>query len=180
MIKSIGQHLKRVENLAGASILGSGEVVFILNVPDLMSTAKATSRQKTKEKTALPETTDSGLTILVVEDSVMSRELEKNILEASGYDVDVAVDGVDGLSKLEEKSYDLIVSDIEMPRMDGFQFIETLKKDERYKHIPTIIVTSLSKEEEKRRGYEVGAEAYIVKGAFDQTSLLNAVESLIG
>jgi CheY-like chemotaxis protein len=81
---------------------------------------------------------------------------------------------------MTEKKYDLIVSDIEMPRMDGFELCSTLKKNEGLKEIPFVMVTALQKEEDKRRGMEVGAAAYIVKSAFEQTNLLETIERLVG
>jgi len=111
---------------------------------------------------------------------VMVRELERNILESAGYEVDVAIDGVEGIEKMEQKPYDLVVSDIQMPRMDGYEFISKFKSDERHKHIPAIIISTLAQEEEKRKGFEAGADRYIVKSAFDKDTLLTAVESLIG
>jgi two-component system chemotaxis sensor kinase CheA len=116
----------------------------------------------------------------VVDDSLTTRELERNILEASGYDVHVAVDGLDGLNKVAEGEFDLIISDVQMPRMDGFKMVEKLKQDEKYSSIPVIMVTSLQKDEEKRRGVEVGASAYIVKSSFEQSNLLETIRTLVG
>ena len=110
----------------------------------------------------------------------MVRELERNILESAGYHVDVAIDGVEGIEKMGQKTYDLVVSDIQMPRMDGYEFISKFKNDEKYKNIPAIIISTLAQEEEKRKGFEAGADRYIVKSAFDKDTLLTAVESLIG
>jgi two-component system, chemotaxis family, sensor kinase CheA len=118
--------------------------------------------------------------ILVVEDAFSTRELEKSILETHGYVVDTAVDGLDALDRVIGGRYDLIVSDIEMPRMDGFELCRTLKKKEAYKDIPVVMVTSLQKEEDKRRGMEVGAAAYLVKTSFEQTNLLETIERLVG
>lgn len=181
IIKNMGGYLKRVPNVAGVTILGSGEVVVILHISDLVISAE------NKFAVALPiqqPVTDHKVirtpSILIVDDSLTTRELEKSILEASGYNVHVAVDGLDGLNKVSERRFDLIISDIQMPRMDGFQMVEKLKQSEQYKDIPVVIVTGLQKEEEKRRGIEVGASAYIVKSSFDQTTLLDTIATLIG
>jgi CheY-like chemotaxis protein len=115
-----------------------------------------------------------------VEDAFSTRELEKSILETHGYLVDTAVDGLDALDRMTGTYYDLIVSDIEMPRMDGFELCRTLKNNEEYKNIPFVMVTALQKEEDKRRGIEVGAAAYIVKSAFEQSNLLDTIERLVG
>ena len=118
--------------------------------------------------------------ILIVDDSLTTRELERSILEASGYNVTVAVDGLDGLNKVSEQAFDLIISDIQMPRMDGFQMVEKLKQSNQFSDIPVLIVTSLQRDEEKRRGIEVGASAYIVKSSFDQANLIDTIQMLIG
>jgi CheY-like chemotaxis protein len=115
-----------------------------------------------------------------VEDAFTTRELEKSILETHGYLVDTAVDGLDALERMESTQYDLIVSDIEMPRMDGFELCRALKKKEGYQETPFVMVTALQKDEDKRRGMEVGAAAYIVKSAFEQMNLLDTVERLVG
>ena len=177
-IRSLGRHLTKVNNVSGATILGTGEVLVILDAEDLIvnsrlshpaSIRKAPRREKRKEKK-----------ILVAEDALSTRELEKSILEAEGYLVDTAVDGLDALEKAVHMKYDLVMTDVQMPRMDGFQLCENLKKHEMYKDVPVVIVTSLSKEEDKRHGIEVGASAYIIKNAFDHSALLDAVERLIG
>jgi two-component system chemotaxis sensor kinase CheA len=178
VIKSLGDYLRRVRNIAGTSIMGNGEVAFILHVPDLIASASSGTKGTFKTVQALVPATK--VEILVVEDSMMTREFERNILESVGYSVDVAVDGLDGLEKMGEKDYNLVVSDIEMPRMNGFEFVSSFKKNRRFQHIPTIIVTSLDSEEEKQKGLAAGADKYIVKSAFDKDTLLQAVTSLVG
>ena len=117
--------------------------------------------------------------ILVVEDSVNTGEIEKQILQAYGYQVDVAHDGVEALKHVERLSYDLIVTDIEMPRMDGFTFVEQVRKLPRYARIPVVIVTSLERESDKQRGLRVGANAYITKGDFEQKRFVETIKSLM-
>jgi two-component system chemotaxis sensor kinase CheA len=178
-IKGLGRHLGKVANVSGAIIMPSGEVVVVLDVTDLISRSALSllpvagkqpgTREKQKEKK-----------ILVVEDAFSTRELEKSILENHGYRVDTAVDGLDALGRMAAARYDLIVSDIEMPRMDGFELCRTLKKGEGTRDIPFVMVTAMEKEEDKRRGIEVGASAYIVKSAFEQANLLETIERLVG
>ena len=115
-----------------------------------------------------------------MDDSVNTREIEKSILEAYGYAVDLAEDGMEALEKTRANRYDLVITDVEMPRLDGFSLTERLRTDDSYKDTPIIIVTSREKDEDKKRGIMVGANAYIVKGAFDQTNLLETVQNLIG
>ena len=110
--------------------------------------------------------------ILIAEDSITSRMLLKNILEAAGYSVTATVDGQDALTSLKNNPVDLVVSDVEMPRMNGFELTSQIRRDERLKDIPLVLVTSLSSAEDKERGVEAGATAYIVKSSFNQTNLV--------
>ncbi len=174
-VKPLPSHMRNSDLASGATITGKGDVVILLHVPKIVEKSKMiqegkqTSRPVQKEKQR----------ILVVEDSVSTREIEKSILESYGYQVDIASDGIEGLEKTQNVKYDLILSDIEMPRLDGFSLVEKLRSDKEYKHVPIIIVSSRDREEDKRRGIEVGADAYIVKGNFDQSDLLATVQSLI-
>ena len=178
-IKSLGKHLGKVKNVSGAIIMPTGEVVVVLDIADLIAHSALSLLPVTGKKRA-PELKPKEKRILVVEDAFSTRELEKTILETHGYLVDTAVDGLDALDRMTATHYDLIVSDIEMPRMDGFELCRTLKKKEGYADIPFVMVTALQKEEDKRRGMEVGAAAYIVKSAFEQTNLLDTIERLVG
>jgi chemotaxis protein histidine kinase CheA len=178
-IKSLGRHLGKVKNVSGAIIMPTGEVVVVLDIADLIAHSALSLPPATGKRRA-PELKRQEKRILVVEDAFSTRELEKAILEAHGYLVDTAVDGLDALDRITGTHYDLIVSDIEMPRMDGFELCRTLKKKEGYTDIPFVMVTALQKEEDKRRGMEVGAAAYIVKSAFKQTGLLDTIERLVG
>jgi len=178
-IKSLGEHLGKVKNVSGASLMGTGEVVVVLDIADVIANSAFSHPGVTGER-PIPQKKRKEKRILVVEDALSTRELEKSILETQGYFVDTAVDGLDALDRMTGTRYDLIVSDIEMPRMNGFELCKTLKEKEEYKDIPVVMVTALDKEEDKRRGIEAGAAAYIVKSAFEQTNLLDTVERLIG
>ncbi len=178
-IKSLGNHLGKVKNVSGAIIMPTGEVVIVLDLADLIAHSTLSPTPVTGKKRA-PELRRKEKRILVVEDAFSTRELEKTILETHGYVVDTAVDGLDALDRITGTHYDLIVSDIEMPRMDGFELCRTLKQKEGYTDIPFVMVTALQKEEDKRRGMEVGAAAYIVKSTFEQRGLLDTIERLVG
>jgi two-component system chemotaxis sensor kinase CheA len=117
--------------------------------------------------------------VLVVDDSAVTRTLEKGILEAAGYRVRVAPDGVAALELLRREPCDLVVTDVEMPRMDGFALTAQVRADDRLRGLPVVLVTSLDSDDDRRRGVEVGADAYIVKGAFDQDRLLETIGRLI-
>jgi len=178
VIKNMGQQLRRIRNISGATILGDGQIVMVLNVSDLMKSAQKGSTHIAPINVAppLPE----RKRILVVDDSITTRTLEKNILDNAGYEVIVCADGQEAWECIQSQSFDTIVSDVDMPRMNGFQLASHVKGDERYKKLPFILVTSLESREDKVRGLEVGADAYIVKGTFDQKELLGTIERLIG
>jgi len=176
-IKNLGMNLGKIKNISGATILGTGEIVLILDVGEVIGSSK--SAPLTSFKKDAPANKPQRR-ILVVEDSLTTRELEKSILGAHGYAVETAVDGLDALEKLSQGEFHLVVCDIEMPRMNGFEFCKTLRQQPEHKDLPVVFVTSFGKEDQKRRGIEVGAQAYIVKSAFDQANLLEVVERLIG
>ena len=178
-VKSLGKHLGKLKNVSGAIIMATGEVAVVLDIEDLMAHSALGLQSVTEKKRALGGD-QREKRILVVEDAFSTRELEKSILETHGYLVDTAVDGLDALERITGNKYDLILSDIEMPRMNGFELCRTLKKNEGYKEIPFVMVTALQKEEDKRRGMEVGAAAYIVKSRFEQTNLLDTIKRLVG
>ncbi len=178
VIKPLPSHLKNIKWISGVIITGKNEVVNVLHAPMIIASAKEAKGAGRYRR--FSEEEKKTLNILVVDDSINTREIEKSILEAYGYKVNLAGDGIEALEKIKELKYDLVITDVEMPRLDGFSLTERLRKDEEYKHTPIIIVTSREKEEDKRRGIQVGADAYIVKGAFDQTNLLETVQNLIG
>jgi two-component system chemotaxis sensor kinase CheA len=113
-----------------------------------------------------------------VEDSITARTLLKSILEAAGYSVNTAVDGVDGLTRLRSGAFDVVVSDVEMPRMNGFDLTAKIRADKKLSEVPVILVTALQSREDRERGMDVGANAYIVKSSFDQSNLLEVVGRL--
>jgi len=179
VVKGLGPQLRRVRNLSGATILGDGSVVLILNVFDLViSSQKVRGMWVTSEKRSEDEDRKRP-EILVADDSVTTRVLEKNILEGSGYHVTLAVDGRDALEKAREGGFDLVVSDVEMPRMSGFELTAELRSEERFNDLPIILVTSLDSEEDRRKGIDAGADAYITKGAFEQGNLLATIKQLL-
>ena len=175
VIKSLPEHLKGTRVVSGIVQTGRNELVSVLHVPALFAAARAASAPAAAGEAAV-----DTLDILVVDDSFNTREIEKSILEAHGYRVTLAEDGQDALDKARAGDFDLVITDVEMPRLDGFSLTSRLRELERYRDTPVIIVTSREKEEDKRRGIQVGADAYIVKGAFDQTNLLDTIRNLVG
>jgi two-component system chemotaxis sensor kinase CheA len=179
LVKPLGKPLSRVRNIAGATVLGSGRVAPILNVTDLLKSARkvgGAAARGVAEKSAKTETK----TILVVEDSITSRMLLKGILESAGYRVKTAVDGMEAFTTLRTETFDLIVSDVEMPRMNGFDLTARIRADSKLAELPVVLVTALETREDRERGIDVGANAYLVKSSFDQSNLLEAVRRLVG
>ena len=174
LVKSLGKQLPHVRNVAGATVLGTGKVLPVLNVADLMQSAV-----KTAPAAAGRETKESPKSVLVAEDSITSRTLLKNILEFAGYKVKTAIDGAEALAVLGIEAFDLVVSDVEMPRMSGFDLTARIRSDKRLAQLPVVLVTGLDSREDRERGVDVGANAYIVKSSFDQGNLLEVVRRLI-
>jgi len=177
-LKTLENQLGKLAYISGATILGNGDILPILNVTDMVQASQTLSAG------ALPPAAGRAKKeprqILLVDDSLTSREMQRNILESHGYRVVTAVDGLDALEKLSQKSVHIVVSDVEMPRMGGFDFCRALRLRAETKSLPLIFVTSLDKEEEKREGIEAGGQAYITKGKFDQNQLLETIERLAG
>jgi len=176
LVKSLGKLLKRVKNISGATILVSGKVVPVIHIPDLIKSALL-SAGKTKVYIS-PEKATSRK-ILVADDSITSRTLIKNILETAGYSVTTAIDGTDAYTRARSNDFDLIVSDVDMPRMNGFELIMKIRNDKRLCELPVVLVTALESNEDREHGIEVGADAYIVKSSFDQANLLEIIKKLI-
>ncbi|MFH0959650.1 MAG: response regulator, partial [Pseudomonadota bacterium] len=179
LVKSLGRQLSRVRNVSSATVLGSGQVALILNVSDLILSAMRIAGVGLIAHTQRPEDEEKTKSILVVEDSITSRMLLKNILESAGYEVQTAVDGADAWSTLKTANFDLVVSDVEMPGMDGFELTAKIRSQENLKNLPVVIVTSLESREDRERGIDVGANAYIVKSGFEQNNLLSVVKRLL-
>jgi len=183
VIKGLGKQLLRVGGIAGATVMGNGEVVLILNVADLIKLGLRGERRSvlaTLTKTTSTVETSARRRILVVDDSITTRTLEKNILEAAGYTVQLATDGQEALNTIAaEGAPNLIVSDVVMPRLDGFELTHHIRENPNLANVPVILVTSLDSAEDKARGIEVGADAYITKSTFDQNNLLETIEQLI-
>lgn len=178
LVKPLGPQLARVRNVAGASVLGTGQVVPVLGVPDLLQSAVRHAEAPAASAAAQPEAA-APHSILVVEDSITSRALLKGILESAGYRVATATDGIDAYTALRTAAFDLVVSDVEMPRMDGFGLVARIRADKRLAELPVVLVTALESREHRERGIEVGANAYIVKSSFDQSNLLETIRRLI-
>ncbi|WP_248478870.1 hybrid sensor histidine kinase/response regulator [Tepidibacter aestuarii] len=179
LVKRFNKQLKKVRNITGATILGSGEVVPILDVSDLI---KSSLKYGSKSLNIIDHSEKDivqNKMIIVVEDSITSRTLLKNILESHGYSVKTAVNGLQGWNLMKSEKFDLVITDVEMPEMDGFELTAKIRNDSEISEIPVILVTSLESREDKERGIDVGASAYIVKSDFRQNNLLETIKRLI-
>lgn len=179
LVKPLAPPLLRVRNVTGATLLATGELTPILNASDLLLSARHASRARSADADATAGESDpQARTILVAEDSITSRTLIKGILESAGYRVITAVDGVDALEKLRAGAIDLVVSDVQMPRMHGFDLTARIRAEPRSAETPVILITALASPEDREKGIAVGANAYIIKSEFDQGNLLEIIRRL--
>ena len=178
VIKSLPSAVKQLPLISGFTIGNNDEIISVLGIEAIIRQAR--EQKVAILRTGVAETEKQCKTILVVDDSANTRDIVKSILVSYGYQVDLAEDGLVAIEKTSQKIYDAVITDVEMPNLDGFSLTSFLRQDERYGPIPIIIVTSREKAEDKRRGIQVGANAYIVKGAFDQNNLIETLQNVIG
>ena len=178
VIQDLGPAAPRDGKVSGGILLEDGGVAFVLNLTELLDTS-AHREAPSFAMPPQPAPEQAPRSILVVDDSMTTRTLEKSILEAHGYRVRVAVDGMEALTMLRAEKADLVIADIQMPRLDGFGLLAALKKDPHLNRIPVIVVTSLERPEDQERGLSLGADAYIVKQKFDQEELLAAIRQIL-
>jgi len=179
VFKELRGPLRNQKTFTGAALLGNGDIVPILDVNALFDLASR--GPSTGATPVVPRRTPARVCrVLVVDDSLVAGELQKNILLAAGYESEIASDGVEALECLHRKEWDLVVADVDMPRMTGFELTERIRADQQFRDIPVIIVTSRDTIDDRRRGFEVGADAYVLKREFDQSQLLDTVRRLIG
>ncbi|MFA5268500.1 MAG: response regulator [Methanoregula sp.] len=175
VVRSLGSQLRRIKRITGAVILGDGKVALVLDALELI-------QESIKGPPAIPARGISGedtRRILVVEDSVTSRTLLQMILERAGYRVLTAVDGMEALAMLKEHEFDMVVSDVDMPRMNGFTLTEKIRADGRISALPVVLVTSLDSAGDQKHGITVGADAYIMKTSFEKSRLLEVIRNLL-
>lgn len=175
--KGLGPRMSGLVNLAGATVLPDGRLALILSPAEVLRSALGMSLRPIAPSLAR-RAAEVRKKLLVADDSLTTRTLEKSILESAGYDVDVAADGLEAWNKLEAGDFDLVVADVEMPKLTGLELAERIRSSKRFRTLPIVLVTALESDEDKRRGLDLGADAYIVKGAFDQDMLLEAVAQL--
>lgn len=177
VIKPTGAFIKRLRNVAGVGVVNNGDIVTLLEPRDLFVSVQGVKQEKLVTNLNIA---GEQIRVLLAEDSMITRTQEKRILEAAGYEVILAVDGQEAWTKLNSLSVDAVVSDIMMPNLDGFGLTRRIRSDKRFKDMPIILVTTLSSDEDRQKGLEAGANAYISKGGFNQKMLLEALNRLVG
>ncbi|MFZ4456531.1 MAG: hybrid sensor histidine kinase/response regulator [Bacteroidales bacterium] len=180
IVKDLGLQLQHVVNIAGSTILGNGKIVPILHPSELVDSATQAiaSSDFVLENKSTEEVTVQKR-ILVAEDSITIRTLLRNFIENAGFAVKTAVDGQEAYNFLQNEAFDLVVSDIEMPRMNGFELTAKIREDRKYADLPIILVTALETDDDKQRGMQVGANAYIVKSSFEKSNLIETIQRLL-
>jgi two-component system chemotaxis sensor kinase CheA len=189
VLKSLGGLLPRLDVVAGATIEADGSVLVVLEPGALIDRARrmhrppasaAATAATTTARQGAPPPPRSRRSVLVVDDARTVRELQRSILERAGYEVRTAADGLEALSRLAERPVDLVLTDVEMPRMDGFALTEAIRAHQVLRNTAVLVLSSRAGDDDRRRGLEAGADGYIVKSAFDQATLLDAVDRLLG
>jgi two-component system chemotaxis sensor kinase CheA len=179
VVRGLTGRLRELKTVSGASIEPNGSILLVLDVPTLIekSIASLPTASRPMDKPTLPE---RQLSVMVVDDALMVRELQRSILERGGYSVRAASDGAEALAMLTEQPADLVVTDVEMPNLDGLSLIRSIRTHPRLTNIPVLIVSSHASDEDHQLGLDAGADGYIVKTSFDEAGLLNAVSRLLG
>jgi chemosensory pili system protein ChpA (sensor histidine kinase/response regulator) len=175
VVKTLGPHIASVAGVTGATILGDGRVIMILDPGTLVRAQRALE----PVIPVAPPVTERQLSALVVDDSITMRRVTQRLLERRGVKVLTARDGLDAITVLQEHEADIILLDIEMPRMDGYQFATHVRNDAKMKHLPIIMITSRSGEKHRAKAIEIGVNDYLSK-PYQESQLVAAIESLLG
>ncbi|MFO0879136.1 MAG: hybrid sensor histidine kinase/response regulator [Gemmataceae bacterium] len=181
VVRPLDQRLGKVPNVSAAAILDDGSPVLIVDVEDMIRSMDHFIQSGTLRRCeVMPQVDRRKKRILVVDDSITVREVERQLLRNAGYEVDVAVDGRDGWNQIRSASYDLLVSDVDMPRMNGLELVKTIRNHEPLRNLPIVIVSYKDREEDRLRGLELGANFYLTKSSFHDNRFLQVVRDLIG
>lgn len=183
VVMPLDPRLGKVQDISAGALLDDGRVVLIVDVEDLLRSVDKLLGTGRLERIEPGAGAVAGLPrkrILVVDDSLTVRELQRKLLTHRGYDVAVAVDGMDGWNALRGEAFDLLITDIDMPRMDGIELVTLVRRDQRLQSLPVMVVSYKDREEDRRRGLDAGADYYLAKASFHDDALLDAVVDLIG
>ncbi len=182
VVMPLDARLGKIQDISAGALLDDGSVVLIVDVEDLLRSVEkllSTGRlERIERRGAAREVARKR--VLVVDDSLTVRELQRKLLSNRGYEVAVAVDGMDGWNALRSEDFDLLITDIDMPRMDGIELVTLLRRDSRLQSLPVMVVSYKDREEDRRRGLDAGADYYLAKASFHDDALLDAVVELIG
>jgi two-component system sensor histidine kinase and response regulator WspE len=181
-VQAIDPIFGKMRDISSAALLDDGEPVLILDVPDLLLSIDKLLHEGGLHQLAKSDQAERRKTkrILVVDDSLTVREMERKLLMARGFLVDIAIDGIDGWNVVRSGDYDLVITDVDMPRMDGIELVTLIKKDIHLHKLPVMIVSYKDRPEDRARGLSAGADYYLTKGSFHDETLLDAVSDLIG
>ena len=183
VVRPLDPRLGKVKDISAAALMPDQTPALIVDVDDLMRSIEnlvSGGRLTHVARDGAAAAAKKRKRVLVVDDSLTVRELERKLIENKGYEVEVAVDGMDGWNAVRTGAYDLVVTDVDMPRLDGIELVTLIKKDARLGSLPVMIVSYKDREEDRRRGLEAGADYYLTKGSFHDETLLRAVGDLIG
>ncbi len=183
VVRPLDPRLAKVKDVSAAALMDDGSPVLILDVEDLirsMDKLVSGGRLRTLERSVSRAGQKRRKRVLVVDDSLTVRELERKLLDHHGFEVEVAVDGMDGWNAVRSDPFDLVVTDVDMPRMDGIELVTLIKRDPNLRNLPVMIVSYKDREEDRRRGLDAGADYYLTKGSFHDETLIHAVVDLIG
>ncbi|WP_460320768.1 response regulator [Pseudomonas ogarae] len=181
VVLPLDERLGKIQDISAGALLDDGSVVLIVDVEDLLRSVDKLLDTGRLERIARQNQAQAPRKrILVVDDSLTVRELQRKLLLNRGYDVAVAVDGMDGWNALRSEDFDLLITDIDMPRMDGIELVSLLRRDNRLQSLPVMVVSYKDREEDRRRGLDAGADYYLAKASFHDDALLDAVVELIG
>ena len=183
VVQPLDARLGKIKDINAGALMPDGSPVLILDVDDLMRSVELLVSEGQLDRVQTAEAVNEGRRrkrVLVVDDSLTVRELERKLIGNAGYEVEVSIDGMDGWNAVRTQPFDLVVTDIDMPRLDGIELVRLIKNDPRLKSMPVMIVSYKDRPEDHNRGLEAGADYYLTKGSFHDETLLNAVADLIG
>ena len=183
VVQALDPRIGKIKDISASAILEDGQPTLIIDVDDFVRSINTIiSDKKDSKVTHFVDVADKKIPkrVLVVDDSITVRGVERNLLEANGYEVVLAVDGMDGWNTVRSQDFDLIITDVDMPRMDGIELVELIKRDVKLNSLPVMIVSYKDRMEDRKRGMDAGADYYLTKGSFHDETLLEAVIDMIG
>jgi two-component system sensor histidine kinase and response regulator WspE len=183
VVQPLDARLGKIRNITAGALMENGDPVLIADVDDWLRSVERLvigGELRHAQQRGVATGRRAARRVLVVDDSLTVRELERKLLATRGYDVTIAVDGMDGWNAVRSERFDLVITDIDMPRMDGIELVTLIKRDPQLQALPVMIVSYKDREEDRRAGLDAGADYYLAKGSFHDETLLDAVRDLIG